>query len=140
MLLYFYAYCIAPVASNTWGQSRYQRVLLHRQYLVVGTEEAVMPPIEQPKAKAKLALPDGWVSLSGVAHYVRDGQYLTGWQELDGKTYYFSATGALCRGWLSVDGRTRYLREDGTAAVGQLEIDGQTWMFGATGILLGKAS
>lgn len=138
-VLEVYAYSVAPVASNTWGQSRYQRVRLHSQYLVVGTGGAVLPPMEQPKADTRLALPDGWHSYRGVDYYVRDGAYLTGWQELEGRTCYFSATGALCRGWLTLGGRTRYLTEDGSPAVGQLEIDGQIWMFGATGIALGKA-
>lgn len=138
-LLEVYAYSIAPVAGNTWGQSRYQRVLLHSRYLVVGEGNVPQPPPAQPKEAAGPALPEGWHSHCGVDYYVREGRYVTGWQDIEGKTYYFSASGAMCRGWLTVDGRTRYLRQDGTPAVGQLEIDGEVWMFGATGIALGKA-
>jgi len=132
-----YAYCVAPVAGDVWGQSRYQRVLLHSQYLTVGDGQP--PEQKQAAAKAREQLPEGWQSSQGISYFVRDGSYVTGWQTIDEKRYYFSATGAMCRGWLTLGGRTWYLLPDGTAAVGQLQLDGKIWMFGATGLLLGCA-
>jgi hypothetical protein len=133
-----YAYSVAPVAGDKWGQSRYQRVLLHRQYLVVG--EGQPPQMQKTVTQSRTQLPEGWFHSQGVEYYVRNGQLVTGWQTIDEKQYYFSATGALCKGWLTVGGRTWYRLQDGTGAVGQLEMDGTIWMFGATGMLLGQAN
>ena len=134
-----YAYCISPVASDTWGQSRYQRSLLHSQYLLVGQQAADLPPLSQETKSVAQALPDGWLRQQGVDYYICGGQYLTGWQTIEGKTYYFSATGALCKGWLTIGGKTWYLLPDGTGAVGQLVLDGKIAMFGSTGRFLGYA-
>ena len=135
-----YAYCVSPVAGDTWGQSRYQRALLHSQYLLVGAQTAQLPPLEQESKSTARALPDGWLRQQGVDYYVQGGQYLTGWQTIDGKVYYFSATGALCKGWLTIGGKTWYRMPDGTGAVGQLVLDGKICMFGSTGRFLGYAT
>ena len=133
-----YAYCVAPVAGSAWGQSRYQRVLLHSQYLTVGDGQP--PEQKQVTPKTVEQLPEGWQRSQGVSYYVRDGRYVTGWQTIEEKRYYFSATGAMCTGWLTLGGRPWYLLPDGTAAVGQLQLDGRICMFGATGMLLGYAN
>ena len=133
-----YAYSVAPVAGDQWGKSRYQRVLLHSQYLVVG--DAPIPEESKTAERQGQLLPEGWFRSQGVDYYVQNGSLVTGWQTIDEKQYYFSATGALCKGWLTIGGRTWYRLPDGTGAVGQLQLDGTTWMFGASGMLLGKAN
>ncbi len=98
----------------------------------------------------------GWVSITGKSSYYRDGQYVTGMQVIDGKTYffgpdgfrltgfqsvggqfyYFTADGTLPTGWQSIEGSRYYLGTDGIARTGWQNIDGQSYLFSPLGIML----
>lgn len=93
----------------------------------------------------------GWkTNETGVFYLDEDGDPLTGWQEIDGKRYYFDPAegvmytgfstigqdcyqmdenGAMQTGW--VDGR--YFLSEGPMALGWTGIDGKTYYFGDDG-------
>ena len=59
---------------------------------------------------------------------------LTGWQEIDGKRYYYDADGTPHVGWLELSGDRYYFRADGTMATGRVVIsDSETRYFTSTG-------
>ncbi|MCD8022654.1 MAG: N-acetylmuramoyl-L-alanine amidase [Lachnospiraceae bacterium] len=65
---------------------------------------------------------------------------LTGWQTIDGYTYYYKDDGTVATGWLKVSGKRYYLRKkaDGDAPKGSMVtgfyvISGRTYYFSETG-------
>ena len=58
----------------------------------------------------------------------------TGWQEIDGNTYYFGH-GVMQTGWQRIDGHRYYLGDDGIMRTGLQVIDGNTYYFGYRGIM-----
>lgn len=76
----------------------------------------------------------GWTEQEGIRCYLdENGQPLTGWQQLDGKTYFFSETGALHTGWLEDSGSSFYLDHNGTPVTGWQTIQGKKHCFAADG-------
>ena len=96
----------------------------------------------------------GWHTTENGAVQYRDyyAKPLTGWQTIDGKTYYFgepdgtmhigwlwlaeedkrfyfNADGTLHTGWLEESGSRYYLTRDGSRYTGWLEEEGQRWYF-----------
>ena len=58
---------------------------------------------------------------------------LTGWQEENGKRYYYDEKGTPYIGWLTTEVGTYYLDLDGAAATGWLDIGNHTYFFEETG-------
>ena len=97
---------------------------------------------------------NGWVSIAGQTLYYRDGCFVTGLQDIDGKTYlfdadgirltgfnlvngelrYFQADGSQLAGWQTIEG-SRYFLNDGKASIGWTLVDGQNRLFSTAGIL-----
>ena len=59
----------------------------------------------------------------------------TGWQEENGRRYYYDESGKQYLGWLTDGGHTYYLDFDGAAATGWLDIGSHTYYFGDTGAM-----
>ena len=132
------------------GQLEYSHktVLLQEQLLTVGDAEIPAQPKlaeETPKDgwvwqegvwyRYQQGQPQrGWIREQGVWYYLQeDGAVTTGSEEIDGTTYYFSDTGAMCTGWYATSRGMRYLLEDGTVATGWQVIDGSRYYFTETG-------
>ena len=63
-----------------------------------------------------------------------DGKMQTGFQEIEGKTYFFSrVTGELRTGIFAIDGPTYYFDETGVIQTGLQEINGKKYYFGTDG-------
>ena len=55
----------------------------------------------------------------------RDGKKVTGWQKIDGKTYYFETDGVMKKGLLTLGDKQYYLNEkDGVLTPNIAVIDG----------------
>ena len=96
---------------------------------------------------------EAWKAEDGMIRYYRNGKYLTGWQEIDGRTYYFTdegrrvigfvkvgdswyymnSAGVKTTGWVEEDGKRYYLNEKGVMLTGKQEIDGRTYYFSPSG-------
>ncbi len=69
---------------------------------------------------------DGWNGRS----YIRDGQKVTGWQTIDGKTYYFNKDGLyLCDTRETIDGEIYYFDENGQYVTGNYDLGEYTLDF-----------
>ena len=77
----------------------------------------------------------GWQHTDSGIFYMRDGEKVTGWLELEGNHYYFRGNGSLVTGWLSLDGNRYYLGPDGAAYQGVREVDGKLYLFSQQGLL-----
>ncbi len=77
----------------------------------------------------------GWQGSGDDRSYYANGVPLTGWQEIDGTTCYFSEDGILVTGWLELDGSRYYLDENGSPLTGWADVDGKRFYFTEDGKL-----
>lgn len=56
----------------------------------------------------------GWIKTPNGSWKYRfdDGNYATGWQDIDGKTYYFSSNNVMLTGWQIIKNRWYYFEEE----------------------------
>ena len=79
----------------------------------------------------------GWKQLStGMGYRDFRGDFVTGWQEIDGEHYYFNDDYALVTGWFSEGDVTYYLDSQGKRISGWFDIDGNSYCFDDNGHLL----
>ena len=80
----------------------------------------------------------GWKTKNGIQVYQNaDGDPLTGWQEIDGKTYYFAPeNGAMATGFQEIDGSRYYFTSEGLISTGWLKLESSTYYLSAEGIVL----
>ena len=66
----------------------------------------------------------------------KDGHMITGWQYINGKTYYYSPNdGHMYHDWSRIDGAEYYFdRSDGHMYTGTHYVDGVEYNFGTTGV------
>ena len=71
----------------------------------------------------------GWQEIEGNSYYFSpdDGAMATGWNEIDGAKYYFHEDGARAGGWLELSGNSYYLQDDGVMQTGWLQLEGQKY-------------
>lgn len=112
-------------------------------------------------AEVNYVCPDQWQARNSKFYYYKAGRKLIGWQEIDGKSYYFSRgastrgtmsvgftkiedkvyyfqswgenKGALFYGWLKKDRLIYYLDEHGEMAEGWKNINGNMYYFAPKG-------
>ena len=78
----------------------------------------------------------GWHTLTtGLGYRNFQGDFVTGWQEIDGEYYHFGFDYAMNTGWLDIDGADYYLDSDGKRVSGWNEIQGNSYFFDDNGIL-----
>ncbi len=76
----------------------------------------------------------GWIKSNGVWYYYVNDAYVTGWQKIEGKSYYFDKNGVMQTGWLTLDGKKYYLLSTGAMAVGWKKVD-SSWYFFENGVM-----
>ena len=80
----------------------------------------------------------GWEVLDngGQCYLDEDGDPITGWQELEGKIYYFDPESfAMQIRWLELDEGRYYLGDDGVKQTGWQTIGGQRYYLGEDGVM-----
>ena len=77
--------------------------------------------------------PQGFFQVDGVTYYQNQGLLEIGWATLEGKQYYFHATGAMAIGWLTLEDGTYYMNADGQKTIGWAIIEDNTYYFDAEG-------
>ena len=79
----------------------------------------------------------GWQEIDGNTYYFEDdGKAAVAWQTFDGDTYYFGWDGVMVTGWQTLSGTKYYFDLDGTAVTGIFEIDGKKYFFGQSGKMM----
>ena len=78
----------------------------------------------------------GWVSENGHTSYYDDqGLALTGWQNIEGKWFYFDHAGQLQTGWLELGEGRCYLNEQGNPITGWQTLEGKTYLLREKGFV-----
>lgn len=77
----------------------------------------------------------GWSVVAGAICYLdKDGKPLLGWQEINGKRYYFVPdAGIRATGWIRIGTDRYYFDKDGIVQTGWQEIDGKKYYLGVSG-------
>ena len=82
----------------------------------------------------------GWdITAEGSAYYLNThGDAMTGWQEIDGKEYYFSPAnnGTMATGWLELAGEKYFLDAEGQKSVGWLNFEDKLFYFNEAGCMM----
>jgi len=91
-----------------------------------------------PMSSSDFSLPIGWYQEDENWYYLTEYDFLTGWQEIDGYTYYFSDGGRMQTGWVYDGGNWYYLWSDGCMVTGTVEIDGVTYTFDDNGVMISE--
>lgn len=75
----------------------------------------------------------GWQETDGKKYYFlpESGMMASGWTDIDGLSYYFyPGTGQMATGWMNIDGASYYFLPDaGWMMTGWMEIDGTSYYF-----------
>ena len=82
-----------------------------------------------------LAIPNGMKEKDGRKYYYRWGSPVTGWQEIDGNTYYFEEDGKAAVAWQTFDGDTYYFGWDGVMVTGWQTLSGTKYYFDLDGTM-----
>lgn len=78
---------------------------------------------------------NGWVKIEIGWMYNENGKPVTGWKLIDGKWYYFEASGVMQTGWKQISGKWYYLHTDGAMRTGWKQIDGKWYYFHTDGAM-----
>ena len=82
---------------------------------------------------------EGWKEREGHRYFFALGTAITGFYEIEHKTYYFSEDlldlGVMLTGWQVIDGKNRYFFEDGVMATGSQTVNGKDCVFADNGEL-----
>ena len=101
-----------------------QRLFLDKRMLLSGTK------LVTGSAEDRTPRASGWVKDSKGWRYMQSGKWLTGgWRVIDGKVYYFTASGYRHEGWLKLNGKTYFLNRLGVRMSGWQMIDGKFYYF-----------
>jgi D-alanyl-D-alanine carboxypeptidase len=76
---------------------------------------------------------EGWVKNTQGQFFYVNNIPVTGWQFLEGVSYYFAESGVMHTGFLETDDGTYYFEADGKMVVGNKEIDGTFYSFTSSG-------
>jgi|GEM_PF-2849189 len=78
-----------------------------------------------------------WVKTKNGTYYTDEsGEYVKGWQTIDGSKYYFSKNGKMKTGWLKMSsGKKYFLTSNGKLATGLKKINGDYYYFNKNGVL-----
>ena len=118
---YYYMYDTGAIAQNTW----------------IGNEYVDANGVW---IQGKTKYVQGWKKNGTRWWYChKDGSYTkNGWEKINGKYYYFDASGYMITGWKKVNGTWYYLKLDGDMMnSGWLKIKGQWYYFREDGSMMG---
>ena len=86
------------------------------------------------KAK-KIEYKTGWQEINGQSYYINnEGNKEVGWNTIDGSRYYFNNSGIKQIGWLENNGSIYYMGYNGAMTEGFREIFGSQYYFNTNGI------
>ena len=85
--------------------------------------------------KVEYSVVDSKGSSSIKTVYITVKESLSGWQEKDGKWYYYNSEGLKQKGWLDLKGTWYYLRNDGEMATGWERVGSKWYYLNDSGIM-----
>ena len=101
------------VLSTLSGQSEERNSGIQQQS-IVNNNQAQLTDSKAAIAPKATSLKTGWQTQNGSNYYYKDGQKLTGQQQIDGKDYYFNDQGQQQKDYfLNQNNHTYYFQKDG---------------------------
>ena len=107
--------------------------------VILGIAAAVLCIAAAAAVVKVMSIPRGWKTEGEVRCYYENGTRLTGLQQIDGISYYFSETGELCTGWQEIGGEMYYFAGDGAMVCGTVTIDGMEHTFQTDGKFVSRS-
>lgn len=78
----------------------------------------------------------GWQEINGKWYRFNEHGYaLVGWQEVNNKWYYFNEDCSMKTGWLKDNDKWYYLKEDGSMAIGWINVNGKDYYLHKNGVM-----
>lgn len=78
----------------------------------------------------------GWQEINGKWYrFDEHGYALTGWQKVHNKWYYFSEDCSMRTGWLKDEDKWYYLKEDGSMTTGWVNVNGKDYYLHQNGVM-----
>jgi|GEM_PF-2049195 len=78
----------------------------------------------------------GWQDIGGKRYYFTAAGYMTGLMQVEGSYYYFDTQGVMLTGWRDIGGSKHFFLDSGKAAYGSLKISGKYYVFDIRGTLM----
>lgn len=73
--------------------------------------------------------PNGWDNEAGVWAYIKDGNLLKGWNQIDGAWYLMDSLGVMQTGWQQSNNVRYYLNDNGTMKTGWFKDKNEKWYY-----------
>ena len=100
------------------------------------TESVTEKPTEK-STEIKDPHAPGWQEINGRRYYYdAKGNLKTGWIEDNGKWYFLSSAGEITTGWKKIRGKDYFFDETGVMSTGTVTIEGQEYTFDDQGALI----
>ncbi|MBR3403150.1 MAG: leucine-rich repeat protein [Parasporobacterium sp.] len=78
----------------------------------------------------------GWQQIDGKWYYYNaDGVALTGWQKIGSKWYYMDSSGVIHTGWVKVGKSWYYMNSSGVMQTGWAKVSGKWYYLGTNGVM-----
>jgi glucan-binding YG repeat protein/uncharacterized protein YdeI (BOF family) len=79
----------------------------------------------------------GWLEVNGKTYFLDEEEYLmvTGWKKIDGSWYYFATSGSMQTGWVKDSGKWYFLNADGTMKTGWVKSDNKWYFLASSGAM-----
>ena len=81
------------------------------------------------------SLRNGWTQVGDDWYHCANGVVSTGWKQISGTWYFFSANGKMATGWVEYAGETYFMRSSGAMATGLVQINGSWYFFDRNGVM-----
>ncbi|MCR5784453.1 MAG: L,D-transpeptidase family protein [Eubacterium sp.] len=105
------------------------------------SEEETTDTEDEDTSEEETDILTGWQEIDGYTYYYdEDGNYLTGVNKIDGAYYYFNGNGIMRTGWRTYNSKTYYFSKSsstyGQAYTGLKKISGKYYYFKKNGVMI----
>ncbi len=100
------------------------------------TEETTSEEATTEEATTEEVL-TGWQTIDGSTYYYNsDGTVATGFMNIDGSKYYFNSNGVMVTGFKKIGSSKYYFKKSGVMVTGLKKIDGYKYYFKSSGVMV----
>jgi glucan-binding YG repeat protein len=82
-----------------------------------------------------VTIADGWNNSSNEWKYVKNGQVVSGWAQIEGSWYLMDSNGTMKTGWQQTNGTWYLLNNNGAMATGWQQVNGTWYLLNSNGAM-----